>query len=441
MKMTFHLIFFWKYFFICFILHISLSNQKENSSNKIKDKNNKRKIDDSEYHPINILIDESLIDSTQRKFPKNFHYALTNITEIFKDLIYVKDDLNGQKINLDLKKYSDLIEDIDKINPNITSGSEVYDAVIIINSIWDVPDRVEILERSSFNNRPILGFIELPMDTLSDKDLRENIINLIYYLMHYIIRFLGFSYENFKYFNNSNIDEVYKTSYEQRMNLNTNYIKTPKVLEIARKYFDCSNITGIPLENQNENKTALWDARYLLGDLMSSYSINQNYFVDLVISEFTLALLEDSGWYLIYYYTGGLMRFGKHKGCGFINEICSPKFNNEFCDNVDNVDQSYYGSCSSGRQSLTYCSYNSYNYWGTIEYFNSYNGKGEKETDYCIINNAIDYELTSDINVGNCKYEKNDNYYGSQLEYNKQHRRFIIENLKEKFSDNSYCIL
>ena len=56
MKMTFHLIYFWKYFFICFILHISLSNQKENSSNKNKDKNNKRKIDDSEYHPINILI-------------------------------------------------------------------------------------------------------------------------------------------------------------------------------------------------------------------------------------------------------------------------------------------------------------------------------------------------------------------------------------------------
>ena len=70
MKTKFHLNFFWKYFFICFILHISLSNQKENSSNKNKDKNNivnnnnyyKRKIDDSEYHPIKILIDESLID-------------------------------------------------------------------------------------------------------------------------------------------------------------------------------------------------------------------------------------------------------------------------------------------------------------------------------------------------------------------------------------------
>ena len=276
----------------------------------------KRKIDDSEYHPIKILIDESLIDSTQRDFPEIFHYALSNITEVFKDLIFVKDDLNGRKINLDLTKYPNLIrdEDKDKINPDIISGIEGYDAVIIMNSIWQAKDKVKILERSSINNRPILGYIELPLETLTKEKKKKNINNLIYYLMQYIIQFLGFSYENFEYFNNTNIDEVYETVFEERMQLNTNYIKTPKVLEIAKKYFDCSSITGLPLENQNENELALWDARYLLGDLMSSRSINQKNFVDLVLSEFTLALLEDSGWYQIYYYTGGLMRFGKHKG-------------------------------------------------------------------------------------------------------------------------------
>ena len=35
----------------------------------------------------------------------------------------------------------------------------------------------------------------------------------------------------------------------------------------------------------------------------------------MAISEITLALLEDSGWYKANYYTGGLMRFGKNKGC------------------------------------------------------------------------------------------------------------------------------
>ena len=41
-----------------------------------------------------------------------------------------------------------------------------------------------------------------------------------------------------------------------------------------------------------------------------------------VISEFTLALLEDTGYYKVNYYTGGLMRYGKNKGCKFVNEKC-----------------------------------------------------------------------------------------------------------------------
>ncbi len=40
------------------------------------------------------------------------------------------------------------------------------------------------------------------------------------------------------------------------------------------------------------------------------------------ISEFTLALVEESGWYKANYYTGGLMRFGKNKGCAFIEKNC-----------------------------------------------------------------------------------------------------------------------
>ena len=40
------------------------------------------------------------------------------------------------------------------------------------------------------------------------------------------------------------------------------------------------------------------------------------------ISEITLSLMEDSGWYKMNYYTGGLMRFGKNKGCAFLDEDC-----------------------------------------------------------------------------------------------------------------------
>ena len=48
----------------------------------------------------------------------------------------------------------------------------------------------------------------------------------------------------------------------------------------------------------------------------------------ILITELTLALLEDSGWYEINYYTGGLMRFGKNKGCDYYN--CDNQGNRKF---------------------------------------------------------------------------------------------------------------
>ena len=82
------------------------------------------------------------------------------------------------------------------------------------------------------------------------------------------------------------------------------------------------------------------------------------YFPDQVISEFTLTLLSQLGWYKINNFTGGLMKFGKNKGCEFLSQDCvtidddgkaSSKFYNEFCS-FDSIN-----TCSPGRQSRGYC--------------------------------------------------------------------------------------
>ncbi len=443
MKMNFHPNFFLKYFFVCFILHFSLSNQKENLSNKNKNRNHKRKNENSVYHPIKILIDESIVEKTQSNLPETFHYALSNCSEILSELINVANDLN-ESIKLNLTTHPQLNIFSEMINENIISGISDYDAVIIINIDWEISESVQILERNSNNNRPILGFMNLPVDKISDNRYTDNINNLEYYLIYYFIQFLGFSYENFENFPDK--EKVYVTLYDSKTELNTNYIITQKVIDIAKKYYNCPDITGIPLENQNENNIAAWDARYLLGDIMSSYTITNDEFFeftsDLVISEFTLALLEDSGWYKANYYTGGLMRFGKNKGCDFLNNKCSPEFNNEFCEYDENIGNDiYYGSCSSGRQSLTYCSYADKSYFGTNDYFNSYQGYGIKEADYCVVNRAIFSELLTDLSIGNCRYEKKDGFYGSELSYNRIGRKQVIANLKEKFSNQSFCVL
>ena len=109
----------------------------------------------------------------------------------------------------------------------------------------------------------------------------------------------------------------------------------------------------MPLEDQGGQGSSIshWEQRILLGDYMGA-AIYQE---EMAISEFTLAFLEDSGWYKPKYYTGGLFRFGKNKGCDFINNDCldsnlKANFKNEFFDDTNKG----YGSCSTGRQSRTY---------------------------------------------------------------------------------------
>ena len=129
-----------------------------------------------------------------------------------------------------------------------------------------------------------------------------------------------------------------------------------KAIETASSYFNCNKIEGIELDsNSNSEKlpNSHWNARILLGD----YMISGKYYPEQVISEITLALLEDLGWYKINYYTGGLMRFGKNKGCEFLEKDCIKSdgndvvssFPNEFCS------PNSFSTCSSGRLSRGYC--------------------------------------------------------------------------------------
>ena len=125
------------------------------------------------------------------------------------------------------------------------------------------------------------------------------------------------------------------------------------------------NIKGVQLEEYGGDGTfgSHWEETILLGEYMTGamYEEEQS------ISEFTLALLEDTGNYKANYYTGGLMKYGKNKGCDFINSKCvnngeiNSKFENEYFDaynmKYDDIDP----SCTSGRQSRVYSALISYN--------------------------------------------------------------------------------
>ena len=261
---------------------------------------------------------------------------------------------------------------------------------------------------------------------------------------------LGFSsfYFNFFKFNFTQIDKY---------GIQRFYLKSPNVIKVAKKYFNCSDIDGVELENDGGEGTvgSHWESRILLGEYMCGYIRTE----EKVISEFTLAYLEDTGYYKANYYTGGLMRFGKNKGCSFIKDKCvnnnviNPEFENEFFDTI------YYDkndpSCTSARVGRAYNFFSIYDNIPThYQYFQNNTRGGYTVADYCPVPRGNSNEEKLNYFSERCS-ELGDGAYGSYIYYNvrwkkgntsylvsRSYNSSILEEITgEKYSDHSFCYL
>ena len=124
-------------------------------------------------------------------------------------------------------------------------------------------------------------------------------------------------------------------------------ITTPKVKAAAREFFDCDELEGMELENQNDIGSLYfldshWKARLVYGEIMSSHTRPST---TPFVSAMTFAFFEDSGWYQMdYSMTSTPVRgatWGYKAGCAFVQEKCindetgevqrPPIFPNAFC--------------------------------------------------------------------------------------------------------------
>ena len=289
--------------------------------------------------------------------------------------------------------------------------------------------------------RPILGIVNINRFVDYSKiNSREYFQSIIIHEFTHILGFAGSFFEN--YFHN-----VFKKP--DKYNITRIYINSTKVVEVAKKYFNCPDIEGVELEDFGGSGTAgsHWEARILLGDYMNGIVYPE----EQVISEFTLALLEDSGYYKANYYTGGLMRYGKNKGCKFVRDRCvnnneiDPYFENEFYDSL-NSKNSINPSCSSGRQSRTY-----YALWiydsipDYYQYFNKNSTGGFSPADYCPVARNHNHETKLGYYIGNCNIGNGE--YGSKIIYSNNSYSLNSKNeeLKEingeVYSEHSFCFL
>lgn len=299
------------------------------------------------------------------------------------------------------------------------------------------------------NYRPMITKMTLSTNFDFEKNGSEKYLNVFF--LHYFTHLLGFSGTYIQDYFPKNTYVIKK----DKFNIERHYIESKKVVETAKKYFNCSYITGVELDNKGiiNGVSIHWEPRILLGDYMASFGIE---YEEQAISEITLSLMEDSGWYKANYYTGGLMRFGKNKGCDFVFEKCvnqethKTSFLNEFFDEV--YRDRFTPSCTSGRQSRNYKAF--YTFSSSIpedfQYFEEKTKGGSSSyADYCPIMDSLKKEMENDYYVGNCK--NGADIYGYNARYihlinNKFYYGIKNSELPKEFGetlnyDNSFCVI
>nr|XP_043874736.1 leishmanolysin-like peptidase isoform X1 [Solea senegalensis] len=116
---------------------------------------------------------------------------------------------------------------------------------------------------------------------------------------------------------------------------------TPRVVEEARRHFNCPILEGMELENQGGTGTELnhWEKRLLevqepdsrvscvsLGCKCVLFCQNEamtgSHTQNRVFSRLTLAIMEDSGWYRANYSLAQRLDWGRDLGCDFVMKSC-----------------------------------------------------------------------------------------------------------------------
>ena len=387
-----------------------------------------RKLSDEEFKDFNIYLDLINIKNDIYKFNLTqyenlFIDSLEKAVETIQALLKVRK--LEKSYSFSDKEIKDIkIEDWNKTIVGSTANDNMKNLGIDLIIFGRIDDKMDNQTLASAGpkysveetGQPLIGLVNINANVnyskINSKEYFQSIV------IHELTHILGFLSSYFtKYYHN-----IFNRTDEN--GIMRFYINSSKVLEVSKKYFNCTDIDGVELEEYGGIGTAgsHWEARILLGEYMNGVVYPE----EQVISEFTLALLEDTGYYKANYYTGGLMRFGKNKGCDFVKKRCvnsnheiNPLFENEFFDSLKTpylMDP----SCSSGRQSRTYFAWWLYSDIPEhYKYFEKEEYGGYAPADYCPVSKEFYNETMDSYYTGHCS-SKGNGGYGTQIYYQKK---------------------
>jgi len=379
---------------------------------KVSFPESKRKLS-SVYTPIKIKMDYTYMESQGKDnyLTSKVKNVLDKTISIFESLLSVNHD------NFPfLSYYASYYCGINNYDKNIIDWGNQYD-LVIFPYFDDSYASTSIQAAGAFcatieeTMQPKMGIIKINPNLDFSQQNSEKFLELLF--LHEMSHILIFHPSIF-------IDKEMTTS-KVINNEVVYYINTPKVVEKAKLHFGCDSIVGVPLENDGGQGTegSHWEARFMLGD----YMIGIDY-PEIVISDISLAVFEDSGFYKVNYYSGGLFRFGKGEGCNFFNKNCiinkGTPFANEFCI----VPQEPF--CTSSHLSKGNCYMKKYNNIKSYyQYFSEPNKGGFPFAAYCPV--SLDH-----------LYDKSDYYFSTSCKSGK--KSTFHSDYGEVIGDNSICV-
>ena len=399
----------------------------DDNDTKLRNLNADDSSDEVEFEPIRIYLDTGYIEN-QNEIDKTLKTKVLNVLksaiDLLQQIVLIKRETAKLTLNsTTIQKECDDILISNEIAKGKGTGVEAD--LILLAKFTDnelgsnVQAAATYCGLESKTHRPLVGYVLINSSLdLSSMENSEEYLKLLFF--HEITHVLVFHPSLWEKHYIPVLNGENFTMKKEINGVNRTLITSPNVLKAAKKHFGCSEIEGIELENQGGSGTSgsHWESRVMLGDYMIGFDYGEIY-----LSEITLGLFNDSGWYRVNDYTGGLFRHGKNQKCDFLEEKCikneiSP-FPNEFCN-----DKAFY-RCGSSRLTRSFCYLVSYtsDVPSGYQYFSNTLKGGYSYSDYCPISMEL---LNSTMYFpGSCKY-------GSSLGY---------ENIGEVVGDKSICVL
>jgi len=198
-------------------------------------------------------------------------------------------------------------------------------------------------------DRPVAGHANLCPNSISTdpKDLRA----LIATVKHELTHVLGFSVSLFAYYrdefglpltnrdsspgpipidpktgyakwSDKIIKKVIRTNWvtgEGLITKEAHLIVTPTVTREVQQHFNCSSLEGAELEDQGSDGTSMthWEKRLFENEAMTGTHTQNS-----VYSRLTLAVLQDTGWYVANFSRAEKLNWGRNLGCDFAKKSC-----------------------------------------------------------------------------------------------------------------------